>query len=122
MDAQPSPAGTTVPSIETIEAELKELSIESSQADWVYSTYITSDTEALAARAFARLLNEAARYTRLLGPTPRAGAGADEVRKGRLLKLLLPVCSPNDPKDAEVLARTIADLQGIYAKGRFRPA
>jgi peptidyl-dipeptidase A len=107
--------------MESIEAHLRDLSIESSQADWVYSTYITPDTEALAARAFARLLGEAARYARALGPVPPAGASVANVRKARLLKLLLPVCSPNDPKDAEVLARTIGDLQGIYAKGRFRP-
>jgi peptidyl-dipeptidase A len=95
--------------------------VESSQADWVYSTYITPDTEALAARAFARLLNEAARFSQQLGASPPVGATPDEIRKTKLLKLLLPVCSPKEPKDAEVLARTIGDLQGIYAKGRYRP-
>ncbi|HTT25670.1 MAG TPA: M2 family metallopeptidase, partial [Thermoplasmata archaeon] len=119
----PADAPTAAPpTLESIEAHLKELSVESSQAEWVYATYITPDTEALAARAFARMLNEAARYSRQLGPAPAVGASAEVARKTKLLKLLLPVCSPNEPKDAEVLARTIGDLQGTFAKGRFRPA
>ncbi|MGQ9918295.1 MAG: M2 family metallopeptidase, partial [Bryobacteraceae bacterium] len=58
--------------LERAERELLELSNEASRAAWVQSTYITLDTEALAAKANERLITanvrlakEASRYEKL---------------------------------------------------------
>ena len=44
-------AGGVKKFLDDVNADLLKISTEASQADWVYSTYITQDTEALTARA-----------------------------------------------------------------------
>ena len=116
-----SEARAPAPALADVEGRLLQLTIESSQADWVYATYITQDTEALAARAFTRLMGEAASLSRSLGPRGPLGAPPDEARKAHLLHLFLPLYAPDDPHDAEELSRTVSDLQSIYSRGTFRP-
>jgi peptidyl-dipeptidase A len=65
------------------ERELGEFSVLSSRAQWVNATYITEDTDALAAhfgtvgtQMQVRLANEAARYTNVPVATPRPGASS----------------------------------------------
>ncbi|HTS33511.1 MAG TPA: M2 family metallopeptidase [Thermoplasmata archaeon] len=103
------------------EAELLDLSVEASQADWVHATYITDDTQALAARANARLMASTLRWAKESAHLPAEGLSSEERRKARLLRLTLPLVAPSDPAAALELARTVADMQGRYAKGRHTP-
>ena len=100
------------------QAKLRELSIESQTADWIYSTYITPDTETLSARAYVRLISAtvdlAKRSTRL----DARDAAPEQARMLRLLRLTLPLIAPSDPSESEELARRVTAMQGIYAKGR----
>jgi peptidyl-dipeptidase A len=103
------------------EAELLDLAVESAQADWVHATYITVDTEALAARATARLIRasvELAKRSQQLDPS---GLTVEEHRKSELLRLLLPLVAPSDAAAAQELSRLVASMQGTYAKGRYLP-
>ncbi|MCI4360990.1 MAG: M2 family metallopeptidase, partial [Thermoplasmata archaeon] len=50
--------------MESTESRLLDLSIETQQADWVQATYITEDTQALASRAYARLIAETVRLAK----------------------------------------------------------
>jgi peptidyl-dipeptidase A len=103
------------------EERLRILTIESQQTDWVYNTYITQDTEALSARAFARLLSataELAKESTRLAPAPLSAA---EARKLKLLRLTLPLIAPSDPNESEELSRLVTSMSGQYAKGRHVP-
>ena len=92
------------------------------RADWVKSTYITDDTEAVAAkldeRAIAATVDFAKQATRFDGLT------LDPVtaRKLKLLKLSLTIATPADPKESEELTRIVAGMEGTYGKGKYCPS
>jgi peptidyl-dipeptidase A len=107
--------------LDAAEAKLLTLSVESQRADWVKNTYITDDTETLAAKADERaiaatvdLVKQAKRFDALKLPD-------DLARKMKLLRLSLTVATPADPKESEELTRIIAGMEGAYGKGRYCP-
>jgi len=107
--------------IEQAEARLDKLSIKSSRAGWVQSTYITDDTEALAAAAneevlaaVTELANEAKRFEDMK-LTPALA------RKLKLLKLSLAAPAPKDPRERAELAELGTWLEGTYGKGKYCP-
>ncbi len=104
-----------------VESRLLDLSIESSRADWVFNTFITSDTEELASKASARLIaatvESAKEGVRFRGaPLPQ-----DLTRKGQLLRLSLALVAPSNAAEADELVRRVAGMQSAYAKGRYTP-
>src|SRR5438876_945903 len=107
--------------LEATESKLLVLSVESSRADWVKNTYITDDTETLAAKADERaiaatvdLVKQSKRFDGLQLPD-------DLARKLKLLRLSLTVATPSDPKEGEELTRIIAGMEGAYGKGKYCP-
>jgi peptidyl-dipeptidase A len=103
------------------ESELLELSMETSQADWVQATYITEDTQALAAKANARLMGTTLRLAKEATRLSPSRLSAEDLRKAKLLRLSLPLVAPSDPAASLELARTVSEMQGIYSKGRYTP-
>jgi len=103
------------------EADLLAESIESQRADWVYSTFISPDTEELSSSALARLIATTVRYAREGSRLPRASLRPTEARKATLLPLSLPLLAPSDPALARELTRLVASMQGSYARGRHTP-
>ncbi|HMF64848.1 MAG TPA: M2 family metallopeptidase [Edaphobacter sp.] len=123
QSAAPVPAGPPTVAeakafLDHAEADLLALSNEASLAGWVQATYITDDTEALAAKANERLLtrtNEiviAARRFKGLKLPP------DMARKFMLLNLN---GTPTDPKLVAELTQTSTALDGMYGKGKYCP-
>jgi peptidyl-dipeptidase A len=95
------------------------LGIEAGRADWVYSTYITQDTEALNARndqayidAVARFGKEAARFDAVEVP-------ADQRRQLDLLKLALELVTPSDPALAEEVTTLASGMEAAYGRGKW---
>jgi peptidyl-dipeptidase A len=107
--------------LDRAEEQLLDLSIETSRADWVHATYITEDTQSLAAKANARLIARTVEWARQAMQVPPATLDATARRKVKLLRLSLPLVAPDDPREGEELARTVAEMQGTYAKGRHVP-
>ncbi len=104
--------------LEETEARLLELSIEAQQADWVYSTYINPDTEALSARTLARLIGVTVDLAKRSTRWNDAPITPVEARKLRLLRLSLPLIAPSDPSESTELTRLVATMEGKYARGR----
>jgi peptidyl-dipeptidase A len=107
--------------IKSAEARLLELNVLSSRADWVKSTYITDDTEILAAKADERaiaaqveLAKQATRFDHLKLP-------ADVARKMMLLKVSLVLPTPADPKASAELTDIASRMEGAYGKGKWCP-
>jgi peptidyl-dipeptidase A len=104
--------------LDNAEADLLTLANEAARAGWVQKTYITDDTEALAAKADERLLTKtneivvAARRFKDLKLPP------DMARKFMLLRLN---GSPTDPKLVAELTQINAALDGMYGKGKYCP-
>lgn len=107
--------------IQQAEERLQKLSVKSSRADWVQATYITDDTEALAASAKEEMLaavTELANRARRFEGMKLSPALA---RKLTLLKLSLSAPAPKDPKERAELAELGTWLEGTYGKGKYCP-
>ncbi|MGD0718454.1 MAG: M2 family metallopeptidase [Thermoplasmata archaeon] len=104
-----------------VESRLLDLAVESSRADWVFNTFITPDTEELASKASTRLIAatvESAKEGNRFRETPLP---KDLARKGKLLRLSLPLVAPSNAAEADELVRRVAGMQSTYAKGRYTP-
>jgi peptidyl-dipeptidase A len=103
------------------EARLQEVGIKASRANWVQGTYITDDTEALAAGANEEVL--AATTELVNGAKPFQGATLSPAlqRKFTLLKLALTSPAPDNPAERRELAQTGSWLESTYGKGKYCP-
>ena len=122
----PAPAATAAPTVEgarefvaRAERELAEFSVINARAQWVNSTYITQDTDALAAyfgtigtEMGVRFANEAARFQNV------PGLDYDTRRKLNILRSGLVLPAPTTPGAAAELNRIATDLQSQYGRGR----
>jgi peptidyl-dipeptidase A len=108
--------------IDDVEQKLLVLGVDSGRADWVKSTYITDDTETLAAKLDERAIAATVEYAKQ--STRFDGVQLDPVtaRKIKLLKLSLTIATPSDPKESEELTRIVTGLEGTYGKGKYCPS
>ncbi|HUD72994.1 MAG TPA: M2 family metallopeptidase, partial [Dongiaceae bacterium] len=107
--------------IEQANARLLDLNNRQQRAEWVQSTFITDDTERMAAdareatiAATTALAGEARRFESLALP-------ADLARQLRLIKLSLSLPAPADPAKRSELTRIASALEGDYGKGKYCP-
>jgi len=107
--------------IKQAEDQLLELNVMASRAEWVKATYITDDTETLAAKADERaitaqveLAKQATRFDHLKLPP-------DLARKMHLLKVSLVLATPADPHQSAELTAVAARMEGAYGKGKWCP-
>ncbi|MEO7793480.1 MAG: M2 family metallopeptidase [Thermoanaerobaculia bacterium] len=122
--ATPAPAPTMAEAekfMADAEARLLKLYIARDRAQWVASTYITEDTETLAAQAnelviaaSMTLAQEATRFATL--PLPAALA-----RKMTMLKTSQVLPAPSDAAKREELTQIAAELEGMYGRGKYCP-
>ncbi len=107
--------------INDAEQKLLALNNDAQRADWIKDTYITDDTEAVAAIMDERAINATVGYAKQ--STRFDGLTLDPVtaRKIKLLKLSLTIATPTDPKESEELTRITAGMEGTYGKGKYCP-
>jgi peptidyl-dipeptidase A len=104
------------------QSKLLDLSIQAQRAEWVKSTFITYDTEILAAKAdedqiaaTMQMAKESTRFSRLKMPE-------DMARQFQLLRLSLTLAAPSDPKESQELTQIATRMEGIYGSGKYCPA
>jgi peptidyl-dipeptidase A len=105
--------------IAAAEKDLFDYTVEASQVNWVNSTYLTEDTDAMASRINAigteksvKYALEAAKYKDV------PGLNADTKRKLDILRTGLVLPAPTKPGAATELNQIATDLQSQYGKGR----
>ena len=105
--------------IAAVEADLFDLSKISAQAAWINATYITDDTDALAAyfgtigtEKGVKYASAAARYTSI------PGLDFDTQRKLNILRGALVLAAPSTPGAAAELNNLTTRLSSTYGKGR----
>jgi peptidyl-dipeptidase A len=107
--------------LDDAEATLFSLSADAGHADWVHATYITYDTDILAAQAdekvIAATVDLAKKSTRFDG----LSLPPDLARKMKLLKLSLSLPAPSDPKESKELTGIATKMEGAYGKGKYCP-
>jgi peptidyl-dipeptidase A len=119
--SKPPTAAEAEKFIGEVETKLFALSADASRAGWVQSTYITDDTEILAAQASERLISATARWAKEAARFDGVKLSPELARKIRLLKLALTLAAPEDPKEAEELTRITAAMEGMYGKAKYCP-
>jgi peptidyl-dipeptidase A len=107
--------------LDRAQSKLLDLSVQQQRADWVKSTFITYDSEILAAKAdqdviaaTMQLAKESTRFSHLRMPE-------DMERQFRLLRLSLTLAAPSDPKEATELTQIATRMEGIYGSGKYCP-
>ncbi len=107
--------------IDAAEVRLLDLQIKASRASWVQQTYITDDTDQLAAdasqaadAAITELAGEATRFNGMSLPE-------DITRKLLLLRLSSDFPAPRNPPEQKELAEVGTSLVSDYGKGKWCP-
>ncbi|MHA0318311.1 M2 family metallopeptidase [Sphingomonas melonis] len=127
--AQTAPAGQAAPAkptaaeadtyVAAVEKEAADLSVPAQQTAWVNATYITDDTDALAAKSGAELTEKAVQWAkgaaRFNGVT---GLSYDSKRKLDLLKNGVGLPAPTTPGAATELATLTTRMSSRYGKGK----
>jgi peptidyl-dipeptidase A len=107
--------------IEAAETRLLELGNRQQQASWVQATYITQDTETIAAQANKDLIAATVEYAVEATRFDGLALPEDVARKLKLLKLSLSLPAPRDGKLQTELTELVASLEGLYGKGKYCP-
>jgi peptidyl-dipeptidase A len=103
------------------EKRLFDLNVKYSQADWVKSTFITDDTEALSADANKNVIAATTEFADESRRFDGLDLPYDVGRKMKLLKLSLTLPAPKDPAERDELTKLAASLEGDYGKGKYCP-
>jgi len=103
------------------EARLAELGIAASRADWVKSTYITPDTEILAAKADEQGITATVQLVKEAAQFDRSKMTPELRRKFELLRNSLVLAAPANAQDAEQLTRIASSMEGVYGRGKYCP-
>lgn len=105
--------------IDQAEQEILTLLVEAERAGWVQSTYITGDTELIAAKANERLIEAT---VRLAGESTRFDGlelSHNVARRLNLLKLALTLPAPDNAEERSELTRLAASMESAYGRGEY---
>ncbi|MDG6078361.1 peptidase M2 family protein [Erythrobacter litoralis] len=105
--------------VASVEQEMRDFSVEYSRVSWINATYITPDSDALAAKYGAeytemavRYANEAAKYSKVEGLDPVVARKLDMLRNG----IVMP--APARDGAATELNEISTSLNSQYGKGK----
>lgn len=118
--ASPTPAEAKA-FIEQAESRLLGLWIDAERASWVYSTFITDDTELIQAQARQRVIDETVRLSKEAQRFKGLKLDKDVARKFKLLPISLSLVAPSDPAKSKELSEIAAQMEGIYGKDKYCP-
>ena len=107
--------------LEEANATLLKLAIAANQASWVQATYMTPDTDAILARATEAYVTASTDYAKRAATYSSSEGTVEERRQLTLLKNVLVVAAPADPKETAELSQIAADLKTTFATARWCP-
>jgi peptidyl-dipeptidase A len=100
-------------------ATMLRLGNEASGAGWVQNTYITPDTEAIAARANAAYMTAVTRFAKEAVRFDGVELPVHERRQLTVLKNTLTMAAPADEKEAQELAQLVTEMESTYGRGKY---
>ncbi len=103
------------------EADLLDVGLKQSRADWVNANFITDDTEAIAADADSQGIGAATKWGVQSVRFDKLKLPPELRRKMLVLKLSIPMPAPADPKERDELTKTVVSMQSEYGKGKYCP-
>jgi peptidyl-dipeptidase A len=118
--AQDSSSGVTA-FLDEVNDDLLRLATVASRAGWIQNTYITVDTEAMAAEANKNMIAAQTEYAKRAAQLAGSPATPAERRQIDILRTSLTVAAPPNAKEAEELTRIMSGLEGAYGRGKYCP-
>ncbi|MGF7152411.1 M2 family metallopeptidase [Novosphingobium gossypii] len=101
------------------EKDLSDFSLGNNQVNWVNYTYITEDTDALAAKSNGDLTEKQVKYAVEAAKFAKVpGLNADVARKLGILRQGIVLPAPNTPGAAAQLSEITTRLSSAYGKGK----
>jgi peptidyl-dipeptidase A len=113
-----TPAGAKA-FLDEVDRELLALANAASRAGWTQATYITADTEVMAAQANEALVNAQTRYAKQAARFDGVSVAPELRRQLDLLKSALTLAAPPDPIEAEEVTRLVASMESTYGSGKY---
>jgi len=107
--------------VDEVQSRLLDLSVEANRAEWVKSTYITDDTEILAAHADQKVIDANVGYVKQSTRFDGVDLPPALARQLKILRLSLTLAAPSDPKRSEELTRLVSSMEGAYGKAKYCP-
>jgi peptidyl-dipeptidase A len=101
------------------EAQLDDLTVRASRAQWVQENFITDDTETLAAQAQERLTAAVTKLALDARRFENVKKPPELERKFKLLRLSLTAPAPNNDAERKELTEIASWLDGAYGKGKY---
>ena len=102
-----------------VNQSMLRLAVQQQQAGWVAENFITTDTQALAARATQVLADTGSHYAREAVKFDHIDVAPGSRRQLALLKTALTVATPDEPKESEELTRIMASMDAAYGSARW---
>ena len=118
---QPSTTAEAEDFMKHAEARLLDLSVNAARADWVKATYITDDTEILAAQADERAIAAQVGFAKQATRFDGLSLSPELARKMQLLKVSLVMPTPADPHASAEVTEIASRMEGAYGKGKWCP-
>ena len=129
-DETPDATGTTpqatAPEGETadqfaarVNEEIMRMQPEITKPQWLSSTYITDDTQFLAAKANEQYLSKLNQWVEQARRFEGQDMSPQTARTIQLLKLATAMPAPKDPEKLAELTRLVAKMEGTYGAGEY---
>ena len=108
--------------VERADKELLEQAKRLSQAQWVSSNFITTDTETISANTYQQFIATTMRMAKDATRFDGLDLDADTKRRLELLKLAsIPLPAPSDAAKQDELTKIAASLEADYGRGKYCP-
>lgn len=116
--AQSAATGDAKSFVAKVNEEYRRLTVKSGTAEWIKSTYITDDTERMAAGANEELLGFMTSSIKQAAQYAKVKSDPDTERMLMLLRVSSPLAAPADPKLRLELTTLGAKMEGHYGKAK----
>jgi peptidyl-dipeptidase A len=117
--AESAPVGDAKAFVKKVNEDLKKLYVEAARTAWIKETYITEDTELVAAAATEKQMLYTAQAIKDAKKFEGQKVDPETARALLLLKLSADLPAPNDPKKTAELAEIASKMTSMYGKGTY---
>jgi peptidyl-dipeptidase A len=105
--------------LDEVDRTSTRLSIEANRAGWVTQNFITTDTEAMDARATQASADASSRFAKDAVRFDKIDVTPEQRRQLDLLKVSLVLATPSNAKEAEELTALVSAMRGEYGRGKW---
>jgi peptidyl-dipeptidase A len=105
--------------LDAVAKEMVQLNLDGSQAEWIYSNFITEDTASLAAKANQKSTEAGVRFAMKAAEFDAVEVSDVQRRQLNILKQSLVLPAPQNTEKSAELAQIGAKLGSLYGKGTY---